>query len=25
VEYAGRSWDPTDEGTGTYMLDYDFD
>jgi hypothetical protein len=25
VEFAGRSWDPTDEGTGTYMLDYDFD
>ena len=25
VEFAGRAWDPTPEGTGAYMLEYDFD
>ena len=25
VEFAGRSWEPTPERTGAYILDYDFD
>jgi hypothetical protein len=25
IEFAGRTWNPTPERTGTYVLDYDFD
>jgi hypothetical protein len=25
VEFAGRTWDPTPEGAGAYVLEYDFD